>query len=239
MAKFCTKCGKALEEGKKHVCDNVEEVEEKVVNNSKTNDYVNSYLDMVKKVLTKPVDMIKEYTNEENFNLSIIALILNCAVTGIFVYLILKEAMNGLGMLSSVIGLGSFGLGNIEIPFMKIFMGGLLFMAVWFVVCALMIFLIANVFMKDKITFKESIVLVGNTSVFTTITTVISIVLVYISVKLMAFVYIVAAVFYLTYLYQGISDKTELDKNKISYVFVPSVLVAIFVVVYVLPRILV
>ena len=148
-----------------------------------------------------------------------------------------KEAMNSIsGLLGMGIGMSSFG--SIEVPFFKTFIYGFIFIAVWFAVVAAMIYVIANVILKDKIDIKKAFALVGVCSVFTAATTLVDIVCTFISMKIMLIVLLVAAVFYLTYLYQGISEITEVAKNKLAYVFVPSLTVAIFVVVYILPKIL-
>ena len=111
-------------------------------------------------------------------------------------------------------------------------------MVAGFAVTALMIYVMATVVFKDKMDIKKAFSLVGVCSVFTTVTTLISIILIYLSIKAMLIVLLIAGIFYLTYLYQGISDTTEVDKNKLAYVFIPAISVATFVVVYVLPKIM-
>ena len=127
---------------------------------------------------------------------------------------------------------------SIDVPFMKTFLYGILFMAVGFSVTALMIYVMAGVIFKDKIDMKKAFSLVGVCSVFTTVTTVVSIILNYISIKLMMVVLLISGIFYLTHLYQGVQETTEVDKNKLAYLFVPAISVSTFVVVYVLPKIL-
>lgn len=243
MAKFCTKCGKKLEEGQ--VCDCGKQVkkEEKVMpatvnsNGFDFNETLNSYIDMVKGIFVKPVDTIKKYATSDNFILGLIALALNCIISGIFLYCFCSEAM---GLFSSLMG----GYGSlltstsIEVPFFKTVLYGILFMAVGFSVTALMIYVIAGAILKDKIDIKKAFALVGVVSVFTTLTTLVAIVLNYVSTKFMLIVLLIAGIFYLTYLYQGIAEETEVEKNKLAYVFVPAISVATFVVVYVLPKIL-
>lgn len=243
MAKFCTKCGKKLEEGQVCDCSKQTKKEEKVVattnNGFDFNQMVNSYIDMIKGIFTKPVDTVKKYATSDNFVLGIIALVLNCIVSGIFLYCLCSEAM---GLFSSLMGgydsLLGLGSSSIEVPFMKTLLYGALFMAVGFASTAVMVYLIAGPILKDKIDIKKAFALVGVVSVFTTVTTVAAIILTYVSIKFMLLVLLIAGIFYLTYLYQGINETTELDKNKLAYVFVPAISVATFVVVYVLPKIL-
>lgn len=237
MAKFCTKCGNELKNGKCSKCDKKSvSVEKKEVSNGiDYKEYANTYLDVLKGMFTKPVDTIKKYKKEDNFLFAIIALVINCLVTGLFVYFVAKEAVDSIfGFLS----LGFDDFGKVDVPFFKVFINGFIFMASWFASAILMIYLVGNKIMKDKITLKESTVLVGTISVFTAVTTLASIILLYISAKLMVYVLLIAATFYLTYLYQGLSDSTEIDKNKLAYLFVSTVAVAIYVMVYLMPKIL-
>ena len=242
MAKFCTKCGKKLEDGKPCDCCK-EEVKKEVVVESKTNGFdfnkcVNSYIEMVKGIFVKPIDTIKKFATSSNFVLGLIALAINCIVSGIFLYCIAKESINLIssftGGYSSLLAMSS----SIDVPFMKTFLYGILFMAVGFSVTALMIYVMAGVIFKDKIDMKKAFSLVGVCSVFTTVTTIVSIILNYISIKLMMVVLLISGIFYLTHLYQGVQETTEVDKNKLAYVFVPAISVATFVVVYVLPKII-
>lgn len=254
MAKFCTKCGKSLEEGQVCTCSNtvVSQPAAATVAATSTgfdfNQCLNSYIEIVKGIFVKPVDTIQKFATSSNFVLGMIAIVLNCIISAILLYCFASESIGLIGsLLGGFGGFGSFGsvgslmdLGgfSIEVPFMSTFLHGLLFMATGFVVTALMIYLIAGVILKDKIDIKKSFALIGVCSVFTTITTVVAIILNYISMGFMFVVLLIAGIFYLTHLYQGLSEVTEVNKNKLAYVFVPAVSVATFIVVYVLPKIL-
>ncbi len=211
--------------------------EQKSTSEFDINAYINSYVDMVKGIFTRPIDTIQKYAKTEHFVLGIIAMILNCIISGIFLFCLCKEAM---GAFSSLMGGYDYLMSSatMEVPFFKTFLYGILFMAVGFSVTALMIYVIANVIFKDQIDIKSAFTLVGVCSVFTTITTIVCIILTYISMKLMIIVLLLAGIFYLTYLYQGIAESTKLDKNKLAYVFVPAIGIATFVVIYILPKIL-
>ena len=56
------------------------------------------------------------------------------------------------------------------------------------------------------------------------------------SVKFAIIVLLLGAIFYLTHLYQGLSDITSINKNKLVYVFVPAVAVATFVMIELVPK---
>lgn len=255
MAKFCTKCGKSLEEGM--VCDcqqvqpNVVEVaapaqapvqaqasvsqpKSNNVNGFDFNKYLNDYLEVLKGVFVKPIDTINKFSESSYFLLAIIALVINCIISGVLFYCVYSETI---GAFTSMMGgFSSLLSGSIEVPFFKTFMQGFIYMAAGFSVMALMIYVMNSVVFKDKVDIKKVFALVGTVSVFTTITTAVCIALNYISMKIMIVVLLLGAIFYLTYLYQGISEFSKVNKNKLAYVFVPSIAVATFVVVYVLPK---
>ncbi len=242
MAKFCTKCGKPLEDGKTCDCEFTKKEESSKAGVVQTtsgvdiNRYINSYIDIVKGIFTKPVDTMKKYIEGEQYILGIIAIVLNSLISGIFLYCLCSEAM---GLIGSFMGYGSIFSGYAgDLPVMKIILYGLLFMVVGFFSTAGMIYVVANLILKDPIDIKKSISLVGVCSVFTTVTTIACLILTYISIKFMMIVLLVAGLFYLTYLYQAISESTKVDRNKLAYIFVPTVSIATFIVVYILPKIL-
>ena len=241
MAKFCTKCGKELKNGVCSKCDKETKVEKKTVTTTTNtissidfSGYANKYLDMLKGMFKKPIDTIKEYAKEEHLTINIIALVINAIVTGLFVYFLYKEAM---ATISGMFGFGMFGIGTIEVPFMKTFMQGFILIASWFATCAFALYVIANPIMKDKVNVKQLFSLVGVISTFTAITTVVATICIFMSINLALIILSLGALFYLTYLYQGIIELTSIEKNKLAYVFVPAGAVAMFVMLYVIPRI--
>ncbi len=240
MAKFCTKCGKKLEDGKPCSCEE-KKVEENVkkevgtTNSTDINWYVNSFIDMVKGIFTKPIDTIKKFATEEYFILGIIILVLNALLTGVMTYLMLDEVGTTFTNMS---GFYSFAATSIEIPFMKTLLYVTLFMAVGFVVSALMIYVVAALLFKANTSIKKCISLVGTCASLTLITTILAIVCLYISTKIFFIVLLLAGVLYLCHLYHGIQKVSDIDENKQGYTFLMAVAVATFVVVYLLPKIL-
>ena len=90
--------------------------------------------------------------------------------------------------------------------------------------------------LKDKMDIKTSFALVGVCSIFTTLTTVVALIFTFVSVKFALIILLLGAIFYLTHLYQGLSDITSVNKNKLVYVFVPAVAVATFVMIELVPK---
>lgn len=239
MAKFCTKCGKALEEGS--VCSCTQTINNQTATESQSgnidfNRGLNDYISIIKGIFVKPADTIKTFAKSNKCLLGIIAILINCLVSGLFFYFFCDKAMAGL--MSSFMGEYSYGsfTSAFEIPFARTFFMGFLFMASWFVVAALIILLFANPIFKDKIDVKKTFALVGTCSIFTTLTTILAIICTFISIPATLVVLLIGAAFYLAHLYQGLSDITKIDKNKLVYVFMPAVSVATFVMVYIIPK---
>ncbi len=243
MAKYCTKCGKKLKEGEVCDCDKKEkEVKEaKKDKEFDFNHYVNTFVAIVKGMFTKPVDTMKKYTKKEHFGVMVSALVLNCIVSGLFLYVFIDKVLNQvMGLMSnlSYYGLSDFdyGYGLLNLPFFDVFVTGLFYMAVCFIVIAFMIYVIAGAIMKKDMDFKKALTLVGVTSCFTTITTLACLILSFVSIPLSLLVLVVAAIYFIIYLAQGILATSDVDKNRLAHVLVPSLVGASFIVLVVLPK---
>ncbi len=254
MAKFCTKCGKKLEDGEVCSCTKKatkketvkEEKVEKAVKEEPTtvvtaspsaaNDYVNNYMEVAKGIFTHPIDTMKKFGQSEHFTLGLIMIAINCLVTILFVYLGFKELTSNMGEFSSIFSMG-YGYGDVEVP-MEVFIKIFVMMAGGFATTAAMLYVIAGPILKTNADIKQSFALVGVCSVLTTITTIVALICMYISTQIMFIVLLVCGVLYLSHLYHGFLNSTEVEENKIGYTYVASVAVATFVVVYLLPKIL-
>lgn len=238
MAMFCTKCGKKLEEGQSCDCEkekNVNNTPQKNNTNFDVNELFKDYLDIVKGLFTAPIDTIKKYTKTDKFVLGIIAMVINCLISGVFFYFLMDKTLGGLFGFASR-GYGSLMSSSVSLPFGKVFLMGLLFMVLWFLVCASAVYVIANPIMKDKLNIKEAFALTGVCSIFTTLTTLASLLFIFISVKISIIILLLGATFYLTYLYQGLSEITAINKNRLAYVFVSAVGLATFLAIEIVPR---
>lgn len=241
MAKFCTRCGKTLEEGKACECVSTMNTPVNQTNGTSNIDFnrgFNDYIDIIKGIFVKPADTIKAFTKSNKGLLGGVAILINCLVTGLFFYFFCSKSMTGL-MSLFMGGYGSYSSyfsSALEVPFARTFFMGFLFVAAWFLVAALIILLFANPIFKDKMDIKKAFALVGTCSVFTTLTTVLAIVCTFISIPFTIVVLLLGAGFYLTHLYQGLSDSTNINKNKLIYVFMPAVALATFVMVYIVPK---
>lgn len=84
MAKFCTKCGKELKEGKQCNCKN--NLKDKKV---EKNDF--DFIETIKKIIKKPVDTIKEITVSKDTSTSILWMIITAILLTFSSIIILKK----------------------------------------------------------------------------------------------------------------------------------------------------
>lgn len=92
MAKFCTKCGRVLNEGE--VCNCAQVVQPVATASTTTVDAkgcVMDCLNVFKKIFTKPFDAIKEFVSENNFIAGIIMAVAAAISTGLYKIAILKN----------------------------------------------------------------------------------------------------------------------------------------------------
>ena len=235
MAKYCTKCGKKLEEGKACDCEKKEKKEIKEVETS--NDMLNDYIDALKGIITKPVDTMKKYTKKSKFNLALIMLAINVIISGLFVYLFVKEFSTDLyslmlGSYSSILS----GPQTTEIP-ISVFFYSVLLMALFYFAFAGFLHLICGPIMKKESDFKEVIGLMGVNAVFTTVTTLVALLFVFISVPVAIIILLLGGIIYLFNIYRGFTEISKVDKNKMTYAFVCAYVIALFLVFYVVPKI--
>lgn len=242
MAKFCTKCGKKLEDGQVCDCSKKEKVTEaKTKEAQDLSNMANQTMEIAKGLFTHPIDTIRKYGREEHFVLGLILIAINSLVLGLFVWLLVKELMSvtsGYGMLLGEMADFDFSsLGELKVPISVLFKAAM-FGAVGFLSHAGMLYLFAGPVMKGKENAKQFFSLIGVCSVLTTISTLVACVLMYMSLQVTALVMALAAVLYFTYLYHGLVETTDINKNRLGYVYTISLAVATFVIFYILPKIM-
>lgn len=230
MAKFCTKCGKPLEDGKACSCVEKEKKEKAVNTKIDIKEYSNLFLEVTKGIIKEPVDTIKKHSKTENLLFGSLAVLLNSILTGILLYCFLKEGTSSM----SVITIAPI----YEISFIKTFLLGTLFMIVFFGSLSAMIYIMGGILFKSNMDFKKVFTMLGICSIITSLTTILAILFTFISIKFVSFILGIASLFYLVYLCEGIIETSNIRKNSLAYVVVPSLCVAFFIVTYILPKIL-
>ena len=213
----------------------VEKEERKV---EKKPDYVNDGLDILKNIFKKPVDTIAKYSNSENFTLGLILMGIGSLLTGIVLYFVLKEIIK-----SSSIGLYGYALGMssnaLKDQAFKIIMMATLYMVAYFAVVASMLHVFAGSIFKVKDSdIKKTFALVGASSVILSIVVLVSGIAVFINGTLAAILFVLGSMIFNYALYHSYFEVIKVDKNKVIYAFTGTIAVAMFIVGYLLPKIL-
>lgn len=179
MAKFCTNCGKKLQDGE--VCTCVKE-KTSMASSFDVKESIDQTLDLVKGLFLKPTETIKKYVNQDNMILSIILLVLGAVISGLFVLVLLKEVIGvAFGMLFGASQSLFSSSMNMEIPYFKVFLITTLVAVATYFLEALIAFVFSNKWFKVDVDYKKMIHLFAALSVFTSLAFLASILGVYIS----------------------------------------------------------
>ncbi len=210
MAKFCTKCGKPLEDGKKCDCEKETKNEEQSVENN----LVDGSLDIFKNIFVNPLKTVKKYVHTENLTLSLILSLINVIVFGLFFYFLLNSFVKG--AVSSIIGISLSSSTNID--FMKTFFAGIVGMALGLLLIAAITTLFASVIFKGKGSFKDYLTLTGVITPISTGALIVAIICSFISYKLALAVAFIGAIIYFVTFVQSMIDIYKVNKERISYI---------------------
>lgn len=204
MARFCTKCGKPLEEGEVCSCtqqaepvqqtetaqqtETVQQAAQPVgsaSNNQQTQQAVagilgrtfGGFLNVVRHPVTEGRDMILRGDSIA----AIILMVLQAIVTTIFGVIAAKEVYSAFNMLTGSWGsiFGSYS-DEIHMPYFKIILGTLLISIVLSFVLALLLFL-GNLIIRNTLSFQQMLGAVAIRSCMTIITSVIAIIVFFIN----------------------------------------------------------
>ena len=234
MAKFCTKCGKELVDGKECSCQKNAKVE--VTGGSSI---VNDLINLVKGMFTAPVDTMKSFINESNFNNALIALGASAVAAAIMICVLCKEMIGAiLGLMdipSSYLGLMG---ANIEIPYAKIAIISIVVVCATYAAIAGIAYLISAKLFKSETSYKAMLTWLGANAGLMTVVYLVTAICIFISFKLALIVYAVGSLLNTCYMYKGLKFACDTDENKLAYVYVPSVLIAAFVVGFLASKIM-
>jgi len=260
MAKFCTKCGKKLVEGKTCDCEKdtnetVETKKEETTSSVDASAMFHDYIEVAKGMFTHPIDTMKKYAKEKNFVLGLIMMAVYAITVGLMIWLAAKRLMELSGIPEEISSMGSVeivaelieeGIPTQIAGILGIILRGdisILFKVAIFVIAnmAMMagfIHIIAGPILKAKVDVKQIFTLVGVTSVLGAVATLVAIVCMYISGQLMALVLGIAAMLQCLYLYHGLVATTKIPENKLAYTFVAANAITMFLLFTVVIKIL-
>jgi len=236
MAKFCTNCGKKLNDGEQCSCQ-----QEVVANES----IVTSLLNLVKGIFTEPVKTMKNFIDEDNFNTSLIALGISAVSVAVLVAVLCKELFVTLfGLVGMSSGISSSTLSmtglmtQIEIPYVKIVIITLVTVIAVYAMIAGIAYVISAKIFKSETSYKKMITLLGSTAGLMTVLCLVTALCVFINLNVALVVYAAGAMLNTYYMYKGLSFACDTDENKLGYVLMPAVLITTLVVSYILPRVI-
>ena len=225
MAKFCTKCGKPLIDGKPCNCEKNknEDIKERIIN-------------IFKKIFITPFDTIKEYNNTNNLKLPLILLGINILIFGLFIYLFLyslnKGIIKNINEISNIFG-GNLYTAN-KVPFFESFLARIIIMITFLFTLCLMSKLFVSIVFKNNKKFKDYLVLYGISTPITIIATIIASIGCFISYKIGIVIALLGTTLYFVSTIQVLLKYYKIDKEKIPYILALT-LTATYIITFIVP----
>lgn len=231
MSKFCTKCGKKLEDGKVCDCQKNKKVEEKVVETTSSQiDIKESLMDCVnvfKKIFTKPVEAIKEFVCDNKFIAGIIMIVVAAISTGLYKIATLKNMYSASNadafntsdfsdLLNSALSGGSI---SAEPEYFKEFLTTFATNLVEYALIVLIGYLIISKLLKGTATWKQMITAVAISLSVVLTANLINSVLVFIDGSFIgnirSYLASFASVLSIIILYKSVKETSGVDTNKV------------------------
>lgn len=195
MAKFCTKCGKKLEEGKKCTCEKIKK-ETKIFENTKEMYEKSDIIKIIENFLSKPIDTLSNLKNY-HFN-SYILLIITSIVAGLF---------------SIMFNFRLFGLNVVASSIMTF---------ISLIILSFTTYMFYN--SDEKIVFKDMLEITSVCSITLMAGFVIAFIFAFLSMSISITITFLTMLLFIINLYHGILINIDCDENKIGYRFIASVL---------------
>ena len=235
MAKFCTKCGKELVEGKSCNCtyNKVEVTNETSI--------VNQILNIVKGMLIAPIDTMKSFIQENNFNNALISLGVSAVAVAIFICVLCKEMFEPLLELAGISNQWDlYGTTvDLEIPYVKIALISILVAMATYALIAGIAYLISAKLLKNETSYKKLITWLGANAGLLTVVYLVAAVCLFIHFQIALLVYTAGMILNLCYMYKGLQYACNTEENKLAYVLMPALLITCMIIGYLVPKIMV
>ena len=224
MAKFCTKCGKPLKDGKPCDCS---VKEEKVVKETaeNTNELISNVSDIYKNTLKKPYETMEKY-KEKNTKLSLILILINAIVFGISGYFLITNTYTGIikdlatkfqSMVSILQIDVSSMTASLQLPFFKVFILFAIIIILNYVFLALMSKLFVGKIFKGKGTFSDYLSVIALATPLSTFLMLASIVCSFVFYKLALIFSIISVLAFIVMLVTGYVDLLNAKEQKLGY----------------------
>jgi hypothetical protein len=209
MAKFCTECGKELEDGK--ACDcKASKTKKEEKTNSESFDFQAALLtvwETTKKMFKKPISTLKEFSKDDNVYVGLIIIAIVAILSGV----------SGLLTIDNIAG----KYNGFEV-FMKFF--GISLIPV--LVNVAVYFVVYNALLKSKVTWKTLVAAFSGTMILETIGSLVTVVCSYIAGWLATLVLVFTIAVYLVQFITIIKHVTNIDEEKNTFAFAACVTIS-------------
>ncbi len=235
MAKFCTKCGKELVDGKPCNCS-----KNKVTEVTNEGTIVNQILNLIKGMFTAPVDTMKSFIQESNFNNALISIGISAVSAAIFICILCKEMFGALLDLIGVSDPFAFAgsSADLEIPYVKVALISILVVCAIYALMAAIAYLMSAKLFKNETSYKKMITWLGANAGLLTVVYLVATVCLLIHFQIALIVYAAGSILNLCYMYKGLQYACDTEENKLAYILMPTVLVTIFIIGFIVPKIM-
>ena len=211
MAKFCIHCGKKLKEGE--VCDCQANV------SVQTDNLGTTLLNVLKGMFVKPIDTIKSYTNEKNFNLALILVGIFSLSAALFMLSLIKNLSDMATSSMGALTLYSITSTSVEIPYLQIFFISLIAIIAFTFMYTALLYLVNSVMFKGDKSFKKVFTMYGINTVITSVTLLVTAIFMFIHVVLGLLIFVLGYTLNMVYMYKGIETLGVKDENKHGYIY--------------------
>lgn len=226
MAKFCTKCGSPLEDGKCPKCKETKKETTKKVETTQTVDMKASFMDclnILKKVFLKPIETVKEFVTDNKYVTGIIMIVMTAIASGINKIATLKSMYGAksadsfnINDLQNLIG-GSYGLK--EPDYFKEFMTTFAYNLIEYAIIAVVGYFVITTLFKGKATIKQMFSVVGVAFSVVLVAFLLNSILVFIDGEVFGYIrsYITTfgSIFSYLLIYEGIKEISGIDKERL------------------------
>lgn len=228
MAKFCTKCGGKLEEGKCPKCSE-ENVATEVITSEDVKEHLNGVLGVIKGIFTKPISTIKDNKSEKNYVVGIILIVCTAILTGIYKIATIKNAYD---VTVKNIKINSV-LPSVETNYLKSFMTEFAYNLVEYGLIVVIAYFVISKLSKNKVEFKEIVNIVGMSLAVVLVANLVNSILVFIDGEaityIRGYIFTFAEAFKYLVLYEGIKEISKVDKERlfinVSMIFIGATIV--------------
>lgn len=221
MGDFCSKCGKPLKNGRCEDCDKENTQTKEAV---ATNEIVSDYKNILKNILRKPVEVVKEYSKEEKFNLAIISIIISVAMFGFMIHTFVSNILKAKGLdLSSIVKyidsiksfLSGYGL-DIDID-TNFGVNIAIKMLVAIIILIAVIYVLSAFIFKNSSKIKEITTIVGISNVLFILGCLISIIISFFNINIALICTIIFGWMTMVLIQQSIKEVLKLNSNQLIY----------------------